>query len=92
MSEKKVEAYLKKRVEELGGLCLKFVSPSRRGVPDRICISASGFTYYVELKFGNNSLSPTQKLFKLELEKRGVDLHVLNSKQQVDTFIQEIYY
>lgn len=92
MAEKHVEAYLKKRVEAEGGMCLKFVSPSRRGVSDRICISGNGFTYYVELKFGDNTLSPQQKLFSLDLEKRGITMYVLASKEQVDEFMDEIYF
>lgn len=93
MLEKKVEQYLKKRVEELGGLCLKFTSPSRRGVCDRILISANGLTYYVETKSGRSGhgLSPTQELFKKELEKRLVPMYVLASKQEVDVFIDKIY-
>lgn len=91
MAEKHVEAYLKKRVEALGGLCLKFVSPSRRGVCDRILISATGNTFYVELKFGSNGLSVQQQLFQEELTNRSVTMYVLASKEQVDKFITENY-
>lgn len=92
MAEKHVEAYLKKRVDNLGGLCLKFVSPSRRGVCDRLVISENGITYYVELKFGKNGLSVTQKLFQEELRARGVTMYVLASKDDVDNFIEKIYF
>lgn len=92
MAEKHVEAYLKKRVDAEGGLCLKFVSPSRRGVCDRIVISESGITYYVELKFGNNGLSPQQVLFMEELTKRGVKMYVLASKEEVDDFMEDVYF
>jgi hypothetical protein len=91
MAEKQVEQYLKKRVEALGGLCMKFVSPGRRGVCDRLVLSENGFTYYVELKYGKNTLSPAQVLFKGELEKRSTVMYVLASKEEVDKFIEEIY-
>lgn len=92
MAEKHIEAYLKKRVEALGGLCLKFTSPSRRGVADRLVISASGLTFYVELKYGRNGLSPAQVLFAKELNKRGVKVHYPRTKEEVDYFIDNIYF
>lgn len=92
MGEIKLEQYFRKRVEKRGGLCLKFVSPSRRGVCDRLVISENGLTYYVEMKFGKNGLSPAQKLFKKELEMRGVPVYVLATKEQVDYFMENIYF
>lgn len=91
MGEAKIEAYLKKRVEALGGMCLKFTSPSRRGVSDRICVSALGFVYFVETKFGKNGLSPAQKLFKKEMAERNIEVYVLATKEEIDRFIDEIY-
>lgn len=92
MAEKHVEAYLKKRVEEQDGLCLKFVSPGRRGVADRIVISALGFTYYVELKYGKRGkFSPAQIVFRKDLEKRNLEVYNLFTKEDVDRFMDEIY-
>lgn len=91
MAEKHVEQYLKKKVEAHGGLCYKFVSPSNRGVCDRIAISENGLTYYVELKFGKNDLSATQKVFRDKLAARGVPLYVIRSKEEVDLFIEKIF-
>ena len=36
MIENDIEKYLVRRVKQMGGLALKFVSPSMAGVPDRI--------------------------------------------------------
>lgn len=36
MRESKVEKLLREGVEAAGGMCEKFVSPGKRGVPDRI--------------------------------------------------------
>lgn len=92
MAEKHVERYLKKRVEDKGGLCLKFVSPGRRGVSDRIVISALGFTYYVELKYGKQGdFSPAQIVFRKDLTARNVDVYNLFTKEDVDRFMDEIY-
>lgn len=38
MREKEIEAKLKKEVEKVGGLALKFISPGVAGVPDRIVL------------------------------------------------------
>jgi hypothetical protein len=34
--EKVIENYLCEEAKKIGGLCYKFTSPGRRGVPDRI--------------------------------------------------------
>lgn len=92
MAEKHIEAYLKKKVEERGGLCLKFVSPGRRGVADRIIISAIGFTYYVEMKYGKKGkFSPAQIVFRKDLATRNVDVYNIFTKEEVDKFMDEIY-
>lgn len=52
--EKDIERKLKQKVESLGCLCLKFVSPQTSGVPDRIIVAPSGISYFVECKFGKN--------------------------------------
>ena len=44
-----IENYLIKKATENNCLCYKFVSPGKRGVPDRIVIG-KGKTIFVELK------------------------------------------
>lgn len=92
MAEKHIEQYLRKVVKLAGGLCYKFVSPSRRGVCDRIVISGNGFTYYIETKFGKNGLSPAQVQFAKEMAKVGVEVYVLATKQEVDEFMEKVYF
>ena len=50
MVEKDVELALVKRVKEMGGIAFKFVSPSRRSVPDRLCLFPGGRVVFVECK------------------------------------------
>lgn len=90
MKESQLEKRLKDKIEQLGGLCFKWVSPGRRGVPDRICILPRGRTIFVEMKAPNGKLSPLQEKRIQELEKRKHEVYVLESKQQVDNFIKEI--
>lgn len=50
MREAAFEQKLKKRVRELGGLCLKWVSPGFTGVPDRIILLPGGRIIFAEVK------------------------------------------
>ena len=47
MIEKDIEKYLVRQVKQMGGLALKFVSPSMAGVPDRIVMIPKGALYFV---------------------------------------------
>ena len=49
-SEKDIEKYLIKEVVKLNCLCLKFTSPGRTGVPDRLLLFPDGKHAFVELK------------------------------------------
>ena len=60
MREQDIERNLTRQVKQLGGLCLKFVSPGTAGVPDRLIILPSGrvvfffvllYKWFVHLKF-----------------------------------------
>lgn len=84
-----VETYFVKRVEkDLRGIALKGDVPGRRFL-DRIVILPGGMTYYVELKRPKGGrLSEHQKETIRRLKDMGHDVAVLNSKQQVDEWIE----
>ena len=88
-NEKKIEQRLVKKIKEMGGLCLKWVSPSMTGVPDRLVIHNSR-VIPVELKDPKGKLSARQELMIKELLARGVKTHVLSSEQDVDQFIDQL--
>ena len=82
--EKDIEAYLCKRVKELGGMCEKFTSPQKRSVPDRIITLPNNTVIFVELKAPNKK--PTE-LQHRDHEKRrayGCTVLVIDSKEGVD--------
>lgn len=58
--EKNIEGWMKREIEGLGGLFLKFVSPGNDGVPDRIALLPSGRIVFVELKTHEGRLSLIQ--------------------------------
>lgn len=50
MLESEIENKLKKEIETLGGLSLKFTSPGMAGVPDRLVLLPKGKICFVEVK------------------------------------------
>lgn len=63
MLESKVEKDLREAAAAAGGLCLKFVSPGRRGVTDRILLFPNRVIAFVETKSPTGRLRPDQKKF-----------------------------
>jgi hypothetical protein len=84
--EKSIEQYLKKRVEDAGGLCLKFVSPGESGVPDRIVI-LGGETRFVEMKSPRGGLSPRQRYEIDRIRGAGGAVAVIKNRSGVDGFV-----
>lgn len=90
MLEKDIERHLKKRVEkELGGLFLKWVSPGRSGVPDRILIY-QGRVIFVELKKAQGRLSPVQIRTQRQIEEAGGRVSNIYGLEQADQLIEEL--
>ncbi len=87
MLEKDIEAYLVKRVKDLGGIAYKFTSPQRRSVPDRLCLLPGGFIFFVELKAPGKKPTPQQEREHLRIKALGIPCHVADSKQLVDTIL-----
>ncbi|MGO3049151.1 MAG: VRR-NUC domain-containing protein [Staphylococcus sp.] len=90
MKESKIEAYLKKEITKLNGLCLKWVAPGTRGVPDRIIIMPHGKTYFVEMKQENGRVDKLQKYVHKQFATRDHNVYVLWSKSEVDEFIRMV--
>lgn len=86
--EKAIEQHLKQKSENVGAICLKFVSPGTRGVPDRVIISERGI-FFVELKRPKGGrLSPHQKRWLREFKRRGHTIHVISTLEEVETFVE----
>lgn len=85
--ERDIELYLIRKVEERGGLALKFTSPGNDGVPDRIVMLPFGKITFVELKTERGRLSAIQKWQQERLRKRGCEVRTIWSKAQVDEWM-----
>ena len=90
MLEKQVERKLVEGVKVLGGMCLKFVSPSSKGVPDRIVLLPNGKVIFVELKTDTGRLSKIQEFMIDEMQKRKADVRVLYGVNDVKSFLTSI--
>ncbi len=86
MRESVIEKHLKKRVEQAGGLCYKWVSPGNTGVPDRI-VFLHNAVFFVELKALNGKLSAAQHRQRFKLMALGQYVITLNSKELVDSWV-----
>lgn len=88
IDERDVERYLVKECEKRGWLCWKFVSPGRRGVPDRIVIRP-GSVAFVEVKRKGGRVSPLQIRRIEELIRRLIPARVVETKGEIDEMIKE---
>lgn len=82
--ERTIESYLANRVAEKGGLCIKLVGYT--GIPDRLVLLDGG-AFFVECKAPGGRLSPMQRHWLDDLEKKGFVARVVDSKAAVDEFL-----
>lgn len=90
MREVRIETFLKRKIEKIGGLCIKFISPSMAGVPDRIILLPKGKIYFAELKAPGEKLRPLQIKRKEQIEKLGFKIYVIDSYEKVDEFLKDV--
>lgn len=90
MLEKDIEQWLNKKVESLGGLSFKFVSPNNPGVPDRIYILPKGKVFFVELKTEIGRMSNIQKWQRERLRKMGCRFYLVKGMEQAREFVREL--
>lgn len=88
IDERDVERYLIKECEKRGWLCWKFVSPGRRGVPDRVVIRHGGVAF-VEVKRKGGRVSPLQVRRIEELTRLVIPARVVETKGEIDEMINE---
>lgn len=83
-SEKYIERYLVRRVEALGGICLKYSNMNQTGYPDRLCLLPGGITLWVELKSKGCHPSRLQEIRFLEMKAIGHPVYVCDSIESVN--------
>lgn len=84
-----IEQYFRDECRKHGFLCLKFVSPSRNGVPDRVVVTRAA-TVFVELKKPGGSLRRIQRAMHSKLRRHGAGVYVVDSRPSADQLIAEL--
>ena len=89
--EKQIESYLREQIKKKGGLALKLVSPNFTGIMDRMLLIQGGLVVFVETKANGKPLKPRQAYVKKQFEALGFRCEKIDSKEQVNNLIKEIY-
>lgn len=90
MKEKRIEAVLKKQIEIIGGMCLKFSSPGNTSVPDRICLFPGGLALFVECKAPGKVPSKKQEACHVTFKQYGFPVVVVDSVPSVFELCEKI--
>lgn len=85
--ERDVEAFLKRKVESLGCLFLKWVSPGNAGVPDRILITPGGRVIFVELKTKTGHLDGLQRIWQKRLRDHHCSAVTVYGKEDAEQLV-----
>ena len=91
MREATLEKKLKRRIEDQGGKCLKWVSPGYTGVPDRIVLLPAGRILFVEVKRPGtkDGRTPRQKRVASILEDLGFTVIRMSSMEDIEPYLRE---
>ena len=88
--EKQIENKLTTEAKKLGGIALKFVSPSFDGMPDRLVLIPDGHIAFVELKAPGKKPRPLQLSRHRLLRSLGFRVYVIDSVEQIGGMLDEI--
>ena len=88
ITEKQVERNFVKAVKDAGGLAMKFVSPGRVGVPDRIVLLPGGRAVFAEIKRPDGKLRKSQEAAHREIRAKGFLVCVIRSDADIRTFCE----
>lgn len=90
MREREIEEHLRLGVKRLGGIAFKFTSPGNAGVPDRLIVMPGNRIYFIELKRPGGKTSQLQKMQINRLKALECNAAVIDSKEGVDKFLNDI--
>ncbi|MGM9545170.1 MAG: VRR-NUC domain-containing protein [Vescimonas sp.] len=90
MREKQIENKLATEAKKLGGIAVKFVSPSFDGMPDRLVLIPDGHIAFVELKAPGKKPRPLQLSRHRLLRSLGFRVYVIDSVEQIGGMLDEV--
>jgi len=90
MEENRVENYLIRKVEKLGGKAYKWNPTGVIGVPDRMVLLPGGKVIFVELKAPGKKARKIQEYRAKQLRELGFQVECLDTVEKVDKLLQNI--
>lgn len=90
--EKSIENVLRQAVEAEGGVCLKWVCPGHRGVPDRMILFPGGIIAFVELKRPGAKVKAggLQEWWREKIQSFGFPCYEISDKYQAQTLAKDL--
>jgi hypothetical protein len=88
LTEKQVDTYLRTKVEEQGGLCIKMGNVHRLGFPDRLVILPGKKPFFVEVKRSGRELEAYQRVWFHRMFELGISCWMTNSYESVDDVLR----
>lgn len=92
MRETTIEKWLKRRIEQLGGMFLKFWPGFFTGFPDRIALMPGGRIWLVETKTPEGKLSARQRLVHKQLRRLGFKVWCVSDITMGENLLKDIQY
>lgn len=88
--EKVLEKRLIKKIEQLGGWCLKLWSISFTGLPDRMILLPGARIYFVEVKRIGQEPNLRQKWVHGKLRAFGFKVYWISTEEHLNNFLDEL--
>lgn len=89
LRESPVERYLLNQCRQHSFICMKFTSPGRGGVPDRIIITPGG-TVFVEVKRPGEKPTRRQRETHARMRRRGALIWVVDDHASINQLVQDL--
>jgi len=90
MREQTIEHKLVVATKKMGGIAVKFISPSIDGMPDRIVLLPGGHIGFVEVKAMGCKPRPLQLARHGLLRRLGFKVYVIDGVEQIGGVLGEI--
>lgn len=88
--ERDIEKWLRKKIQQMGGIAMKFTSPGNDGVPDRIAILPGGQVWFIELKKDGEAPTKIQEWQIERLRRLGCNVTVIAGMKEARAWIREV--
>ena len=88
--EASIETYLRTRVKDVGGLCVKLNPAGYVGIPDRLIVLPGGRVIFVEVKKPQGGvIGKAQHGWRIRLSEMGVGHRFVFTREDVDDLLHD---